>query len=114
MPRKRDKGIRVSPQHGLNPSIERCPICGKEMGIVLYGKLKDDVEAPKYSEMSLCEDCRKQYITLLEANDNRKPTGRRMFIKREAVSERFRNEDTLLMRVGDFEDTIKLINDLPE
>lgn len=41
------KDIRVSEKHGVNPSITICPICGKETGIVLLGKLKGDEEAPR-------------------------------------------------------------------
>lgn len=40
------KGIRVSEKHRVNPSITICPICGKETGIALLGKLKGDKEAP--------------------------------------------------------------------
>ena len=53
----KDKGITVSPKHGLNPSITHCEICGKEIGIALFGKLKDDAEAPKDVAMGLCDDC---------------------------------------------------------
>jgi hypothetical protein len=30
-------GIKLHPEHGLNPSIEVCMICGEEMGIALLG-----------------------------------------------------------------------------
>lgn len=30
-------GIVLHPEHGLNPSIEVCMICGEEMGIALLG-----------------------------------------------------------------------------
>lgn len=30
-------GITLHPEHGLNPSIEVCMICGAEMGIALLG-----------------------------------------------------------------------------
>lgn len=36
------KGIRVSEKYGVNPSITICPICGKETGIALLGRLKGD------------------------------------------------------------------------
>lgn len=36
------KGVTLSKKHGLNPSITVCPICGKETGIALLGKLKGD------------------------------------------------------------------------
>lgn len=51
------KGIRVSEKHGVNPSITICPICGKETGIALLGKLKGDKEAPMRMLSDLCDDC---------------------------------------------------------
>ena len=52
--------IELSPKHGINPSLLKCFICGKDIGIALLGKLKNDAEAPK--EMingELCEECQK-------------------------------------------------------
>lgn len=51
------KGIRVSEKHGVNPSITICPICGKETGIALLGKLKGDKEAPMRMLSYPCDDC---------------------------------------------------------
>ena len=51
------KGITLSKKHGLNPSITVCPICGKEIGIALLGKLKGDEEAPRKIIGDLCDDC---------------------------------------------------------
>lgn len=53
----RDKGILLSEKHGVNPSITLCECCGKEIGIALFGKLKGDVEAPRYVHQGLCDDC---------------------------------------------------------
>lgn len=33
-----DKGIRLSEEHGVNPSVQKCFWCGKDMGVVLFGK----------------------------------------------------------------------------
>lgn len=41
------KNIILSEKHGVNSSITVCPICGKEIGIALLGKLKGDEEAPR-------------------------------------------------------------------
>lgn len=55
------KGIRLSEKHGVNPSLECCLLCGKEMGIVLFGKLRGDAEAPKQvCTGSICDDCKKE------------------------------------------------------
>jgi hypothetical protein len=40
--------IKLSPQHGVNPSIGVCFYCGEDSGeIILPGRLKGDVEAPR-------------------------------------------------------------------
>lgn len=51
------KSIRLSEKHGVNPSITICPICGKETGIALLGKLKGDKEAPMRMLSDPCDDC---------------------------------------------------------
>ena len=56
----RSKGsIILSPKHGVNPSILHCQCCGKEYGIGLAGRLKDDAEAPKDVMYGFCNDCQK-------------------------------------------------------
>lgn len=53
-----DESIILSEKHGVNPSIEVCFLCQKDMGIIMFGKLKDDAEAPRQVCMGrLCEDC---------------------------------------------------------
>lgn len=55
----KDKGIKLSPKFGVNPSIIMCAYCDKELGIALLGKLPNDKEAPKYmidNELP-CEHC---------------------------------------------------------
>lgn len=51
------KNIILSEKHGVNPSITICPICGKETGIALLGKLKGDEEAPMRMLSDPCDDC---------------------------------------------------------
>lgn len=51
------KNIILSEKHGVNSSITVCPICGKEIGIALLGKLKGDEEAPRKIIGDLCDDC---------------------------------------------------------
>jgi hypothetical protein len=53
------KSITLSPKHGVNPSITHCEVCGKEIGIALLGKLKNDAEAPRDIYMGLCDECQK-------------------------------------------------------
>lgn len=68
------KSIRISPKHGLNPSITTCFFCGKDTGVALLGRMKDDAEAPHHIivDYEPCDDCKAimaQGITLLEATN---------------------------------------------
>lgn len=57
-------GVRLSKKYGLNPSIQKCFCCGKEMGIVLFGtawKDKDGktAEAPMvHMSREICPECK--------------------------------------------------------
>ena len=93
---KRKNSIKLSPKHGVNPSILHCFICGKETGLTLLGKLKGDKEAPKdiTNPNELCDDCKKQINAgnkfILEVKDNTdehnpERTGRLVCIKGEAL-----------------------------
>lgn len=77
----KDEGITLSEKHGLNPSLEVCLVCRKDMGIVMFGQLKDDVEAPKQVCLGhLCDECTTKFKSehkkiLLETTEYG-PTGR--------------------------------------
>lgn len=67
--------IKISKEHGINPSICLCPICRNETGIVLLGKLKGDIKAPKYIiGRDLCDKCKEQInngkVFFIEANSS--------------------------------------------
>lgn len=51
--------VRLSEKHGVNPSVEKCFFCQRDVGIVLFGRLKDDVEAPRSVTLNHdpCVDC---------------------------------------------------------
>lgn len=59
---KRNEGIILSDKYGVNPSVLHCFICGKETGVALLGKLKNNAEAPRDMTQlgEYCEDCKKQ------------------------------------------------------
>lgn len=58
------KDLRLSPKHGVNPSVEICYVCGKDVGVILFGALKGDVEAPRKAciNKSPCAEC-KEWMT---------------------------------------------------
>ena len=70
------KGIKISPKHGLNPTIPVCFWCGKQKNeIALMGHMKDDIEAPKNMVLDYvpCEECQKHMamgVAVLEASDH--------------------------------------------
>ncbi len=101
--------IKISPKHGVNPSVTVCFFCGEAMGVALFGALKGDAEAPSSCvlDMEPCEKCRewmKQGIILISADrsrgDEKNPyrTGGWAVVKEEAVKMLITSEE-LLARV---------------
>lgn len=70
------KGIKISPKHGLNPTIPVCFWCGKQKNeIALMGHMKGDIEAPKNMVLDYvpCEECQNHMamgVAVLEASDH--------------------------------------------
>ena len=70
------KSIKISPKHGLNPTIPVCFWCGKQKNeIALMGRMKDDIEAPKNMVLDYvpCEECQNHMamgVAVLEASDH--------------------------------------------
>ena len=96
----RNKSIRLSEKHGLNPSITHCECCGKETGIALLGHLKGDAEAPRDIYQGLCDDCQKvvsqQGLIVIEVRDgesgsNPYRTGRIIGISKETKERMFKD-----------------------
>lgn len=93
----KDKGIILSKKHGVNSSIDHCRICGKEIGLVWFGKLKEDAEAPKnICSGNLCDNCKeiieKQGCIIIEVRDGetgKTPyrTGRLVGIERKVADD---------------------------
>lgn len=106
--------ILLSPNHGLNPSISKCPICHKEIGIILFGKLKEDKQAPMEVEIELCEECKKLYSIIHEAIEEfgkAKYTGRILYMKKEALPEHLQSYNDIAMESKVFNHIIENIND---
>ena len=70
------KSIKISPKHGLNPTIPVCFWCGKQKNeIALMGRMTDDIEAPKNMVLDYvpCEECQNHMamgVAVLEASDH--------------------------------------------
>lgn len=86
-------GIKLSPKHGANPSMIKCIVCGGDAGIILNGRLKGDVEAPRYVITGeLCNECKAKidegYAFIIECGSSKgleDRTGRYVAIKKEAL-----------------------------
>ena len=96
-----DDSILLSEKYGLNPSLEVCMTCEKDMGIILYGKLKDDAEAPKKSCLGhICDECatkfKKAHQRVLMGVSELGPTGKYCII----------SEDNLNPKVLESDDTV--------
>ena len=56
-------GILLSERHGVNPSVEQCFTCMRDVGVVLFGRLKGDREAPHRvclgPNSEPCAECKK-------------------------------------------------------
>lgn len=75
MSKNKDKGIPLSPKHGVNPTLLKCFWCGGDAGIALLGKLKGDAEAPHETCLGLepCDACKarfRQGVQLIEVTDD--------------------------------------------
>lgn len=92
-----DKGITLSPKHGLNPSLDLCFWCGEAKGVAILGRIHEkkgdrtDLEAPKGMVFSLepCDKCKerfKQGIHLIEVCED---------------GSRFHNNEAFAFRDGD-------------
>src|SRR5438309_1259611 len=80
------KGIRLSQKHGVNPSVLVCPLCFRDTGVGLLGRLKDDAEAPRtMRDAEPCQECKEHLALgfLLIERDGNQITGRRWVLKKE-------------------------------
>lgn len=103
--------IRLSPKHGLNPSIMQCFYCGADTGVAVPGLLKGDREAPRKAvwDMTPCNECAaamKIGVIFCEVDANRSKggdapyrTGRLIAIREYAVREMLTNTPKSLEQV---------------
>ena len=83
--------MRLSKEHGLNPTISACIICGKDKNeiILLGAAYKGKAPMKMVTNLEPCDECKEKYlkngIMLAEATDfDRKPTGSISVITEEA------------------------------
>lgn len=98
--------MRISKEHGLNPSINVCFFCGKDKEIKLFGKLKGDAKAPKriLADYHPCKECADKFadnclVIEVVTTDTGSipivqgawPTGRWCVISKAAAKKLFKN-----------------------
>lgn len=114
------KSIKLSPQHGLNPTIPVCFFCGEDKNeLVLLGKInKEDDQAPKRMivDFEPCDKCKEKFakgVLLIEVTtypeyigkpiaENAYPTGRYVVVKPEALNGDFKAGRKALVLKKDF------------
>lgn len=114
------KSIKLSPKHGLNPTIPVCFFCGNEKNeIALLGKIdREDSEAPRKLIMDFepCDECKKKFaegVLIIEVTqtpeyigmpiaENAYPTGRYVVVKPEAMNGDFKAGSRALCLKKDF------------
>jgi len=88
--------IRLSPEHGVNPSIMICPICTKDTGVALLGLMRNDQEAPRYMyDNKFCDECEaktKDRVALIQADKDRNRLGTVIFIRDEVFRDNFKGD----------------------
>ena len=105
---KKDE-ILLSEKHGVNPSIDICFYCGESKGIILFGKLKGDAEAPRECCTSVepCDKCKEKYNDYLliveKPSVEEDPTGRWFAIKKDAVPAEYAKSRVAFMLSEEFE-----------
>lgn len=93
------KPITLHPEHGLNPTLEQCSVCGHDTGsIVLLGnRIKGQAPHRTAFQDSVCDLCKEHMrigVILIEAKDGQSGpnpirTGRQWVVKEEAIERMF-------------------------
>ena len=116
--------IKLSQKHGVNPSLEQCFICMEPKGVILFGRLKDDQEAPRITCLNQepCDKCKEHMrlgIILIsvkngESGKNPYRTGGWCVVKEEAVLRMVNDPKLLEKRIMFVPDTAWKMLELPE
>lgn len=90
--------ITLHKEHGLNPTISKCILCGKDKNeIALLGnKYKDEAPMSMVISIEPCDICRNNYLSqgvmMVEMENKNQPNGNIAVIKDEAFKGIF-NQD---------------------
>lgn len=111
--------IRLHPDFGLNPSLLRCPVCGKETNSIALFGYNHGKEAPKcIVSKELCDDCkaivakgRTFIIAIIDNSEGISLTGKSANCNNEVLTIKPPKCGYALMREEEFDIIFKNIND---
>ena len=106
--------LRLSKEHGLNPSLLVCPICGKDVGIALLGANGGKKAPYQMISMELCDDCKQKVkegntfiLSIKQISDEIKPTGGYIIVPNDCLNIPIPTNGICFMEESEFN---KLVN----
>ena len=106
--------LRLSKEHGLNPSLLVCPICGKDVGIALLGANGGKKAPYQMTSIELCNDCKQKVkegntfiLSAKQTSEGIKPTGAYILVPNECLNVPISSKGIYFMEEFEFN---KLIN----
>lgn len=106
--------LRLSKEHGFNPSLLVCPICGKDVGIALLGANGGKKAPYQMTSMDLCDDCKQKVkegntfiLSAKQTSDGIKFTGAYMLVPNDYLNVPIPPKGICFMEESEFN---KLVN----
>lgn len=106
--------LKLSKEHGLNPSLLVCPICGKDIGVALLGANGGKKAPYRMTSMDLCDDCKQKVkegntfiLSAKQTPDGIKPTGAYMLVPNDYLNVPIPSKGICFMEESEFN---KLVN----
>ena len=106
--------LKLSKEHGLNPSLLVCPLCGNDVGIALLGANGGKKAPYQMTSIELCNDCKQKVkegntfiLSAKQTPDGIKPTGIYMLIPNDCLNILIPTKGICFMEESEFN---KLVN----
>lgn len=106
--------LRLSKEHGLNPSLLVCPLWGNDVGVALLGANGGKKAPYRMTSMDLCNDCKQKVkegntfiLSAKQTPDGIKPTGAYMLVPNDCLNVPIPPKGICFMEESEFN---KLVN----
>jgi len=92
--------------------MQLCFYCGECKGVLINMRLRGTFKDRKgvVTDIEPCDDCKEKYkdyqLVLEKPSETAPPTGRWFAVKKEAISEEYRNSPIVFMLSGEFQQII--------